>query len=105
MSQFLELYPTNARADEAASLLGDAFLARSAFSEAAEVLLDAYQKAPDGPRAPDLLTKLGASLAGSGERDTACRTLAEVRNRYANLTPEQTTRLAAETAKAECPPA
>ena len=105
LSQFLELYPTNERADEAASLLGDALLARSAYSEAAEVLLDAYQKAPDGPRAPDLLTKLGASLAGSGERDTACRTLAEVRNRYANLTPDQTTRLATETAKAECPPA
>jgi tol-pal system protein YbgF len=104
-SQFLELYPDNAQATQAASYLGDALMQRSAYSEAADVLLDAFQKAPGSPEAPDLLLKLGVSLAGAGERETACRTFTEVDKRYTDLAPAFVSRLAAEKAKAECPPA
>src|SRR5690606_7807810 len=62
-SQFIALYPDNEQAAEAASLLGDALLHRAAYDEAAEMLLAAFQKAPDDPRAPDLLLKLGMSLS------------------------------------------
>jgi tol-pal system protein YbgF len=104
-SQFLALYPDNGRAADAASLLGDALIERAAYDEAADLLLNAFQKAPDSPRAPELLLKLGVSLAGAGERETACRTFAEVDRRYAALTPALATRLAAEKLRAECPPA
>lgn len=104
-SQFLSLYPDNAQAPDAASFLGDALMQRSAYNEAADVLLKAYQASPSSPRAPELLVKLGASMAGVGEREVACRTFAQVNSTYASLTPELAARLAAEKTKAECPPA
>lgn len=104
-TQFLSLYPDNEQATEASNLLGDALMSRGAYSEAADVLLNGFQKAPQSPRAPDLLLKLGMSLSGAGERETACRTLAEIDKRFTTLTPEFATRLAAEKARAECPPA
>ena len=104
-TQFLSLYPDNEQATEASNLLGDALMNRGAYSEAADVLLNAFQKAPESPRAPDLLLKLGMSLAGAGERETACRTLSEIDKRYTALSTEFATRLAAEKARAECPPA
>ena len=104
-AQFIELYPDNAQVMDASNWLGEAMLARGGYAEAADVLVDAYQKNPDHPRAPDLLLKLGVSLAGVGERETACRTFAEVSTRYPDTIPAFQTRLAEEKAKAECPPA
>lgn len=103
--QFLELYPDNPQRADAANWLGEALIRRAAYDEAAEVLLEAFQKTPDSPRAPDLLLKLGMSLAGAGERETACRTFAEIDKRYANLSGAIATRLGEEKTKAECPPA
>ena len=104
-SQFLELYPDNAQATDAASFLGEALMQRSAYNEAADVLLKAYQAAPSSPRAPDLLIKLGTSMAGVGEREVACRTFNQVTATYTSLTPELTARLDAAKTSAECPPA
>ena len=70
-----------------------------------EVLLAAFQKTPDSPRAPDLLLRLGMSLSGAGERETACRTFAEIDKRYTTLAPAFVTRLGEEKTRAECPPA
>jgi len=103
--QFLSLYPTNARATDAANWLGEALLMRNAYDQAAEVLLEAFQKDPGHARAPDLLLKLGVALSGAGERETACRTFAEIDRRYTETAPAFQTRLAEEKARAECPPA
>ena len=103
--QFLELYPDNAQAADATNWLGEALLQRHAYGDAAEVLVDGYQKFPSSPRAPDLLLKLGIALAGADERETACRTFAEVSKRYTNLTAAFKTRLSEEQVKAQCPPA
>lgn len=103
--QFIALYPNDPRQADAASLLGDALLYRAAYDEAAEVLLNAFQKSPDSSRAPDLLLKLGMALSGAGERETACRTFAEIERRYANVEAEFRNRLGEEKFKAQCPPA
>ena len=103
--QYLELYPDSVQAADAANWLGEALIQRGAWQEAAEVLLDAYEGAPDNPRAPDLLLKLGVSMAGAGEREVACRTYAQVERSYVNLTPAFANRLNEEKTKAECPPA
>ncbi|QQR39688.1 tol-pal system protein YbgF [Devosia rhizoryzae] len=103
--QFMELYPDNPQLVDAANWRGEALIAQSSYAEAADVLVEAYQKAPDHPRAPDILMKLGVSLAGVGERETACRTFAEVSTRYPEIIPAFQARLAEEKAKAECPPA
>ncbi|SMQ73037.1 tol-pal system protein YbgF [Devosia lucknowensis] len=104
-AQFLELYPDNPQIMDASNWLGEAMIARGGYAEAADVLVDAYQKDPNHARAPDLLLKLGVSLAGVGERETACRTFSEVSTRYPDTIPAFQTRLAEEKAKAECPPA
>lgn len=104
-SQYLELYPDSEQAPDAASFLGDVLIERAAYDEAAEVLLNAFQKAPDSKQAPDLLLKLGMSLSGAGERETACRTFAEIDKRYTTLDPAFLTRLGEEKSRAECPPA
>jgi tol-pal system protein YbgF len=104
-AQFIELYPNNPQVMDASNWLGEAMLARGGYAEAADVLVDAYQKDPNHARAPDLLLRLGISLAGVGERETACRTFAEVATRYPDTIPAFQTRLGEEQAKAECPPA
>lgn len=104
-SQFIELYPDSPQAADAANFLGDALIQRGAFNEAADVLLNAYQKEPQGARAPELLVKLGASISGAGEREVACRTFDQVTANYPSLTQEVAARLAAEKTKAQCPPA
>ena len=104
-SQFLSLYPENPQAQDAANLLGEALLQREAYNEAADVLLKAYQQKTDSDVAPELLLKLGVSLAGVGEREVACRTLAQVDGNYPDLEPELAARLAQEKTKASCPPA
>jgi tol-pal system protein YbgF len=104
-AQFLALYPEHRQAQDAANWLGEAMLARGAYQDAAEVLLDGYASAPDSPRAPDLMLRLGIALARADERDTACRTFSEIPNRFANLTPAFSERLELERAGAQCPPA
>ena len=104
-SQYIELYPDSEQAPDAANFLGDVLIQRAAYDEAAEVLLNAFQKAPDSKQAPDLLLKLGMSLSGAGERETACRTFAEIDKRYTPLEPAFITRLGEEKSRAECPPA
>ena len=103
--QFLELYPDNDQAPDAANWLGEALMARSAYVEAADVLVEAYQKYPEHPRAPDLLLKLGISLAGVGEQETACRTFGEIDRRYTATIPAFQARLTEEKTKAACPSA
>jgi len=103
--QFIELYPDNPQVVDAGNWLGESMLARAAYAEAADVLVDAYQTDPSHERAPDILLKLGVALAGVGERETACRTFTEVSTRYPDTIPAFQARLAEERAKAECPPA
>jgi len=103
--QFVSLYPDNPQVTDAANWLGESLIYQSQYDQAAEVLLDAFQKHPENARAPDLLLKLGMALSGAGERETACRTFSEVDKRYTTLPPAFVTRLAEEKAKAECPPA
>lgn len=105
LGQFVALYPDNPQATDAANWLGEALIYQSQYDEAAEVLLEAFQKHPEHARAPDLLLKLGMALNGAGERETACRTFGEVETRYTTLPPAFVTRLGEEKAKAQCPPA
>jgi len=104
-AQFMALYPDDSRRQDAANWLGEALLMQGEYSNAAEVLLDGYTAAPESPRAPDLMLRLGIALARAEERETACRTFSEIPNRFPNLTSAFSQRLDAERAGAECPPA
>ena len=48
------------------------------YQQAAETFLDAYQKAPQGPKAADNMLKLGMSLGRLDRKQEACATLAGI---------------------------
>jgi TolA-binding protein len=51
-------------------------------TDAARAYLAAFSGDPTGPKAPDVLFKLGASLGQIGQTQDACLTLAEVNVRF-----------------------
>ncbi|RMA44019.1 tol-pal system protein YbgF [Rhodophyticola porphyridii] len=79
---FTQTYPGGPLSAEAHFLRGEAEAAQSNWSEAARAYLDSFSGAPDAPRAPESLTKLGTSLGQLGQTEEACLTLAEVELRY-----------------------
>ena len=70
--------------------------------EAANGFLAVYKGAPDGRKAPDALMKLGVSLAALGERDAACATFSEMKNKFPDASPILSDRVAREAKKAGC---
>lgn len=100
--QFIALFPDHPQAPDATNWLGEALIQRSDYEAAADILLTGYQTYANSTRGPDLLMKLGIALDGTGEKDTACRTFAEVVRRYPDVSPAFQQRLAEEQAKAQC---
>lgn len=78
----VEDFPGDERSADAHYWLGEAILAQQRPAEAAEVFLAASRNYPDARKAPDMLLKLGMSLAALGQRDIACATFKEVGTRY-----------------------
>ncbi len=78
----VEDYPDDERSADAHYWLGEAILAQQRPAEAAEVFLAASRNYPDSRKAPEMLLKLGMSLAALGQRDIACATFREVGVRY-----------------------
>ena len=75
---FLLKHPEHELADNAIFWLGETFYARKNYQEAIEVYYDAYRKYPKGNKAPDVLLKLGMSLATIGEKESACSAYEEL---------------------------
>ena len=81
---FTATYPGGPLSAEAHFLRGEAETQQGAWNRAARAYLDAFTAAPDAPRAPEALLKLGTSLGQLGQVEEACITLAEVGLRYAD---------------------
>ncbi|WP_368667759.1 tetratricopeptide repeat protein, partial [Magnetospirillum sp. SS-4] len=74
---FLSQYPKHPFAANAQYSLGEiAFSQRKDFARAAKTFGDAYKAYPKHAKAPDMLSKLGASFGQLGMKDQACRTYA-----------------------------
>ena len=101
--QFVALYPDDPQAPDAINWLGEALIQRGEFTDAAQVLADGYTKHKDSKRAPDMMLKLGVALVGADQVDVGCRTFFTLKQRYPQLSPAFTQRLAEETQKAQCP--
>lgn len=101
--QFVALYPDDPQAPDATNWLGEALLQRGAYSDAALVLAEGYQKYQASARAPDLLLKLGIALNGAEEPQVACRTFATLEERHTGLSAAFQQRLDEEKQRAQCP--
>ncbi len=81
-NKFIADYPNHALAPNALYWLGETFYVRKDYNKAARVFAESYQKYPKGPKGADNLLKLGMSLAGKGEKDSACVALKQLKKEY-----------------------
>ena len=76
--EFLQSYPRDRQAVDATYWLGESYLQRQRYREAAEQFLKISRESPKATKAPDSLLKLGMSLNGLGAKEQACATYAKV---------------------------
>ncbi|MCO6185107.1 tol-pal system protein YbgF [Rhizobium sp. L1K21] len=99
---FLEQYPEGTRAADASFWLGEAQYSQGKFKDAAETFLNTYKAYSNAPKAPEVLLKLGMSLAELDNRETACATLKEIPKRFPKASKAVITKVATEQSKLGC---
>src|SRR5690606_18545279 len=72
--QLIDRFPDNRREADANFWLGEALLGQNRYRDAAQIFLAASRDYPDSKKAPDMLLKLGVSLAAMKQKDVACAT-------------------------------
>jgi len=82
LETFTQTYPGSPLSADVNFLRGQAFENLDEMTSAARAYLEAFSGAPDGPKAPEALYKLGTSLGAIGQQNEACVTLAEVESRF-----------------------
>jgi tol-pal system protein YbgF len=98
----IERYPADPNAADARYWLGEALLGQDRYRDAAEVFLDASRSFPDARKAPEMMLKLGISLAALNQRDVACATYGEIGRRYPQASATLHDRVKQEQAVAGC---
>lgn len=99
---YLVRFPEGEQAADASFWLGDSILQQGRHQEAAEIFLKANKDYPDSPKAPEMLLKLGVTLAAMKQKDIACATFEEVGARYPNLSNVVRERVKREQASVGC---
>ncbi len=84
LQTFVNQHPDNPLAANARYWLGETFYVRSEFVRAAEVFFEGYRAAPDGPKAPDTLLKLGMALGNLGKQAEACAAFTKLAGEFPN---------------------
>ncbi len=79
---YLTAYPKGAKVADASFWLGESQYSQGKYNDAAKTFLNAHQTYGKSPKAPEMLLKLGMSLAALDNTETACATLKEVSRRY-----------------------
>lgn len=101
-NQYIARYPTSARAADANFWLGEALYSQGKYNEAAKTFLNAHQKYGSSEKAPEMLLKLGMSLAALDNKETACATLREVSKRYPKASRAVISKVASEQKRLAC---
>jgi tol-pal system protein YbgF len=101
-ADFLKNNPDDPLADNARYWLGETYYARGDYGKAAEIFLDGYEKNKQSPKAPDILLKLGLSLAGLEKKQEACATFRELNRAFPNAPDAVKERAAQESKRLTC---
>ena len=81
---FISKNNDNALSGTAHYWLGEIYLLKKEFREAALILAEGYQKFPESIKAPDMLYKLSESLVLIDKKNDACSTLIKLDKEYPN---------------------
>ena len=79
---FLDNNETHLLAANAKYWLGETYYGQGKYKEAAKNFAEGFQKYPDSAKSPDILLKLGMSLARMDKRSDACIALAQVAKKF-----------------------
>lgn len=99
---FIAAYPSSAKIADAHFWLGEALYSQGNYNEAAKTFLNAHQTYNTSPKAPEMLLKLGMSLAALDNTETACATLREVSKRYPKASRAVVSKVASEQKRLSC---
>ncbi|MCS6878608.1 MAG: tol-pal system protein YbgF [Geminicoccaceae bacterium] len=103
LRRFVNDFPNDPNAPLAAYWLGETYLVREDYENAAATFARNYRTfGPEAPRAADNLLKLGEALARLGEKDKACQTFTELERRHPDASSAVRQALARERAAAGC---
>jgi tol-pal system protein YbgF len=84
LQAFVNQHPGDPLAANARYWLGETYYVRSEFVRAAEIFFEGYRTAPDGPKAPDTLLKLGMALGNLGKKPEACAAFTKLADEFPN---------------------
>ena len=100
---FLQSHPRSKLTADATYWLGESYLQRNRYRDAAEQFLKITTSFGTSPKGPDGMFKLGVSLRGLGANDQACATFAEVGRKYPAARPGLLKDVQREQQRAKCP--
>lgn len=99
---YITRYPQGKKVADANFWLGEAYYSQGKFNEAAKTFLKAHQTYGKSPKAPEMLLKLGMSLAALDNNETACATYREVTKRYPKASRTVINKVASEQKRLGC---
>jgi tol-pal system protein YbgF len=99
---YLDIFPSSDKAADANFWLGEAQYSQGNFNDAAKTFLNAHQTFGKSKKAPEMLLKLGMSLAALDNRETACATLREVNKRYPEASKAVKSKVSSEQRRLSC---
>ena len=102
LSQYLEFNPDAPDRGTASFWLGEARFVRGQLNGAAEAYIASMRAQPQGPKAPDALVKLAASLSGLGQTAEACNALASFDGQFPGASDLAKSKAAREAARTGC---
>ena len=99
---YLQNYPRERRVADATFWLGESYLRRTRYREAAEQFLAVTSKYSASVRAPEAMLKLGIALRGLGAVQEACGTFDQVGRKYPNAAAPIRQAVEREKGRAQC---
>ena len=100
---YVDTYPKGGKIADATFWMGEAQYSQGKYSDAARTFLNGHQTYGKSQRAPEMLLKLGMSLAALENKDVACKTLREVGVRYPAAAKAVLTKATSEQKRLACP--
>lgn len=99
---YVSRFPKGAKSADAHFWLGEAQYSQGRFTDAAKTFLNAHQTYGKSSKAPEMLMKLGMSLAALDNNETACATLREVNKRYPSASKTVLNKVSSEIKRLRC---